>query len=240
MCISAWFGKDSNAYFTDRQLIRRAFPTPVEGENVYRRCTIPLFPNKDWIISAAQKKCLRNTFEKIRILHGGKRFITKRTANNRRIPQICETFPEAKFIHIIRDGRAVASSLLKVGWWMDHKVWWWHLKTPRQLEMEGRNPIEIAARNWVEEINEIQVGLNAVDPHQVFEVKYEYLLHNFENTFLRMISFMGLEEDKSWIDSIKTLRVGNRNIQWEKNFKKEEHRILYGIQSELLKKFNYI
>jgi hypothetical protein len=240
MRTSAWFGKDSNAYFTNRKLIRRAFPTPVEGENVYRRCTIPLFPNRDWVISAAQKKCLQDTFEKIRIFDGGKVFITKRTANNRRIPQIYETFPEAKFIHIIRDGRAVACSLLKVGWWMDHKVWWSHLKTPRQLEMEGKNPLEIAGRNWVEEINEIQIGLKAVNPHQVLEVKYENLLCDFADVFLSMISFIGLEAEENWIDVIKSIKVVNRNIHWKSDIKKQDYTILYNIQSDILKKFNYI
>ncbi|MDE5117369.1 MAG: sulfotransferase, partial [Trichodesmium sp. St2_bin2_1] len=32
------------------------------------------------------------------------------------IPWLAEAFPQAKFIHIIRDGRDVASSLIKAGW----------------------------------------------------------------------------------------------------------------------------
>ena len=32
------------------------------------------------------------------------------------MPEIAASFPDAKFIHIIRDGRAVASSLIKLGW----------------------------------------------------------------------------------------------------------------------------
>jgi len=32
------------------------------------------------------------------------------------VPFLAEAFPDATFIHVVRDGRAVASSLLKTGW----------------------------------------------------------------------------------------------------------------------------
>lgn len=240
LCRSMWFAKDSNAYLTKRKLLMRAFPVPVEGESVYKRCGIPLFPDDSWCISEMQKKCIISAFEKIRLLQGCKVFLNKRTANNRRIPQLLQAFPNARFVHMIRDGRAVANSLLRVNWWMDHKVWWWHQKTPRQWEAEGKNPLEMAARNWVEEIREIQIGLKAVPCDQVFEVRYEDLPSNLEDILKRIIHFIELDSETLWIEEIRSLQVVNKNIRWGKIAREEEKAILLRVQSESLKRLGYL
>lgn len=237
---SIWFGKDSNAYFTNHKSIMRAFPSPVEGERIFRRCGIPRFPGVSWRISEAQEKCIKVTFEKIRLFQGCKVFLSKRTANNRRIPQLYKAFSGARFIHIIRDGRAVANSLLRVGWWMDHNVWWWHQKSPRQWQAEGKKPIEMAARNWVEEVREIQSGLEAVPCDQVFEVRYENLPLNLENILKKVIHFVGIDVETYWVDEVKSLQIGSRNVHWRKNMGQEEIAILLRIQSELLNQLGYV
>ena len=131
---SVWFGKDSNAYVTGRKYWNRLFPMPVEGESVYTHCDIPAFPAHSWRIKSEQILCIKQLFEKIRRYQGCKHFLSKRTANNRRLPQLLKAFPQAKFIYVVRDGRAVANSLINVKWWPDHQIWWWDKK----LQDSGR------------------------------------------------------------------------------------------------------
>src|SRR6266542_3077460 len=52
---------------------------------------------------------------------------------------LVEAFPRARFVNLIRDGRAVAYSLSRVDWWEDGVVWWYG-QTPRRWREEGRDP----------------------------------------------------------------------------------------------------
>ena len=239
-CRSIWFTKNSNANFTHRNQLMRLFPSPVEGEIIYIRCGIPVFPNNLWNINNKQKKCIISSFEKIRLYQGASVFLSKRTANNRRIAQLIKVFPNAKFIHIIRDGRAVAFSLLNVDWWNEHKVWWWGQKTPRQWKAEGNNQLEMAARNWVEEIYEIQNGLKYLSADQICEIRYEELASNYLNILTKIIDFIGLYQDPTWFEAIKSLSVKNKNITWQKKISKEGQAIINKIQSDTLKRLGYV
>jgi hypothetical protein len=51
------------------------------------------------------------------------RFLSKQTANNRRVALLERMFPDARYVHVIRDGRAVANSTLGVGWWKTMHLW---------------------------------------------------------------------------------------------------------------------
>ena len=44
--------------------------------------------------------------------NNGRRLILKNPPNSTRIKQLLDIFPDAKFIHILRDGRTVVNSLI--------------------------------------------------------------------------------------------------------------------------------
>lgn len=239
-CRTIWFSENSNANFRHRNYLKRLFPMPVEGEIIYTHSGIPVFPNNRWLINKKQKKRIISSFEKIRCYQRANVLITKRTANNRRIAQLIKVFPDAKFIHIIRDGRAVAFSLLNVDWWNDHKVWWWGLKTPRQWKAEGNNPLEMAARNWVEEIDVIQNGLKYVSVEQIYEVRYEQLHFDYLNVLIKINDFIGLNQDCIWIKALKSLSVKNKNKMWQEKISKDGQEIITKIQHDTLRSLGYL
>ena len=84
-------------------------------------------------------------------------------------------FPDARFVSLVRDGRAVAVSLSHVDWWATSRVWFYD-GTPVQWAAEGRDPWELCARNWVEELDAVDAGLAQVPEDQVLHVRYEDLL----------------------------------------------------------------
>jgi hypothetical protein len=53
---------------------------------------------------------IRHKFNQMRIAQGKPRFCEKTPANGLRLPFVLEVFPDAKLIHIVRDGRQVAVS----------------------------------------------------------------------------------------------------------------------------------
>ncbi|GAJ21506.1 unnamed protein product, partial [marine sediment metagenome] len=71
-----------------------------------------------------------------------------------RIEYIKELFPDAKFIHILRDGRGVANSLINVdfwkGWEGPHKWRWGMLNEEKMKEWNkyDQSFVILAAMEW--------------------------------------------------------------------------------------------
>jgi hypothetical protein len=89
------------------------------------------------------------------------------------IPTLLELFPEAKIIHIYRDGRDVALS------WM-------------RTRMEPRN-IFVAARYWADRVTEGRRVGRSLPPGKYLEVRYETLLSETRATMMRVCDFLGEE-----------------------------------------------
>ena len=87
---------------------------------------------------------------------------------------IATAFPEAHFIHIIRDGRDVAISM--------RKVWWGQNKSIKEL-----------AIYWTLRIREARQQAQFL-PHYL-EVKYEDLLQNPEMILKKIATFIGIPYD---------------------------------------------
>jgi Sulfotransferase family len=212
---SVWFGSDAaNAYVYGRRraLWERLYPMPVEGEPVYRHCGIGEGadggPPED-----AQADRLRRAFAGLRRWSGGRVLISKRIANNQRIPFLAAAFPAARFLHLIRDGRAVAYSLTRVDWWEDGVVWWYG-DTPRRWRERGGDPWELAATHWVRELASIDEGLGAVAPERQLELRYEELVGDPLAVLRRVAGFAGLADDPGWVAELGRLRYPNKNEAW--------------------------
>lgn len=211
---AAWFGPEAaNAYAYGRRrpLWERLFPAPVEGEPLYRRCGVG--EDGEGPPDAQVAARLRHSFAAVQRFAGGSLLVSKRIANNRRIGSLAAVFPEARFVHLIRDGRAVAFSLSRVDWWQDDVVWWYG-DTPRRWTDEGGDPWELCARHWVRELAAIEQGLGAVPEPQRLEIRYEELVNGPIAGVRRVAAFAGLAEDPGWTDELSRLRYPNRNDAW--------------------------
>jgi len=93
--------------------------------------------------------------------------------NFRRVRGLLRLFPAARFIHLVRDGRAVAASLLPLDW--------------------GPNNALHAAEFWMARC---ALGLAAeldLGPDRVLRVRYEDILQEPESSLRRITSFIGLD-----------------------------------------------
>ena len=139
--------------------------------------------------------------------------MSKRIANNLRIPLLHGIFPDARFVVLNRDGRAVADSLARVDWWESSFVWWYG-GTPTAWRAEGGDPWELCARNWVEEIRAIEEGLKTVPDEQVFRLRYEDVVADPTRAFERVAAFVGLPHDAGWQGSLSGLPISDQNEGW--------------------------
>lgn len=81
-------------------------------------------------------------------------------------------FPEAKMIHIVRDGRAVASSVIPLDW--------------------GPNTIDGAAHWWLENIAYGLALESSLDRSKIIRVKYEDLVIKPEETLRVLCEYIGV------------------------------------------------
>ena len=211
--LGAWFDQGGNAYFVGRPWFKKLFPTPNEGEAVFAACGMPLTPAPDYVAEAATGACLRRRFAQIRRRAGADVFLSKRTANNRRVRQLSAIFPTARYLHLIRDGREVTHSLSTVEWWDQHLVWW-DGRTPLEMERTGEPRLAICARNWVRELRELQQQLAPIEAARILTLRFEALLADPLHHLEQVTRFLGVDFPAPYRDAIAALNLRPGRAAW--------------------------
>jgi hypothetical protein len=213
---SVWFGAGgSNAYVYghSRRLRERLFPMPVEGESFFARWGAPAPALNVPLPSAAEIQALRKAVAAVIGRAGDRVFVSKRIGHNWRIPALEACFPNARFVEIMRDGRAVAYSLSKVDWWDDSELVWRN-GTPRQCQEQGMDAWDLCAQNWVAELEAITRGFDAVAPERHLRIAYEDFVTAPLETLDTVAGFAGLDPDPGWKRGLAQLRFPDRNENW--------------------------
>lgn len=109
----------------------------------------------------------------------------KTPLNALNIEQIDWVFPQAHYIHILRDGRDVISSMLKAG-------------------VLGDGDLQSAAKLWKKSIAKIQSFGNRIATTRYFEVRYEALVQQPEKQVQQICSFLGLTYTPEMLDFWKS------------------------------------
>jgi len=115
-----------------------------------------------------------------------------------RIGFFAEIFPDAKFVHVVRDGRAVANSWLQMPWWGGYRGpenWLWgELPTAYEEEWRdsGRSFCRLAAIGWkilMDAFGEVET---TIPPERYMRLRYEDVLEAPEVFLRRVLEFGGL------------------------------------------------
>lgn len=171
---------------------------------------------------------------------GGKRFLNKIPANTQRIRLLNTIFPDAYYIHIVRDGRAVANSLLQPYsyWWPSTPLWWKPGNTPQSLIKSGVDRETIAALHWVHNIQEIYNN-RLLLKGRYLEIRYEQLVSNSLDVIKQICLFCELQSPKTYID-ILPRALQNMNTNWQQTLTRRQQQIITSHQKITLKRLQYI
>lgn len=153
---------------------------------------------------------------------GRGRFLSKRTSNTQRIRLIAAMFPDARFVHIIRDGRAVACSYLNVGWWKDTRLWWAGT-TATEWEREGGDPLELTALHWRHNVEEVLGNREVLGRYM--EVRYESLVANPRTVVAEVLDFCGLHRDAGH-EALVPRGLPDMNRQWRETLGEDQRSTL--------------
>jgi hypothetical protein len=119
-------------------------------------------------------KLLNDLYRKIAMSQRKQVFIEQSAWYGQRIDLLKELFPEAKFIHMVRDGRDVALSFVRTPWWHNDPL----------LNVE----------RWASEITKIADDAEHILTKDCYlEVRYEDMVLNTEEVVAKMTRFLGKE-----------------------------------------------
>ena len=187
---------------------------PAEGRSIYKRCG---FIDDRKLTIKDLTPTMKNNFLSVVEWHqhmtGKSRFLNKRTANVQRIEPLLNMFPDAYWVHIIRDGRAVVNSLSHVDWWGKMPLWWSGRNTEEYIR-DGYDPLLLCAEHWKHNINEIRSHGSKFE-NRYIEIHYEDLIHNPRKLIREIIVFCHLEADTEYLQTIPQV-LPNMNVKWKK------------------------
>jgi len=108
-------------------------------------------------------------------------------------------FPEARFVHVVRDGRAVANSWLQMPWWTGWRGpenWNWGPLPPalaEEWERGGRSFHLLAAICWKLLMEAFERAQRELPPQSLLVLRYEDFLDAPEEAVDRILHFCGLD-----------------------------------------------
>ena len=187
-----------------------------------RFVSVPRRRSKD-DISYDEIQTLRKTLKLVLRYQNKERFLSKYT-DFPRINYLLQVFPDAKFLHILRDGRAVSYSLFdrmihgNFGFW-DEREWWisgWPDSWLEKWVSSGMSPISFAAYMWKYFLMEIWEDSKYLPDDQYTEIKYEELVRFKQLTMEKVIDFCELKNSQKLNKYLEKSFVKNMNYKWKK------------------------
>ena len=199
----------------------RYLPHPDEAYRFWDHYTGREFSREflaDVVVDADTRERVREAVMAILRWQGRPRFAAKLTGPPR-IAFLNSIFPEAQFVHVIRDGRAVVHSLLKVGFWrrkggFDGPFWRGGLSESELLgwQAAGRDAGELAAIQWRHIVAAARRESSALPQDRYREVKYEEFVASPHSVLSGLYDFCALSDADTGHGFLDHGGVGLKNM----------------------------
>lgn len=134
------------------------------------------------------------------------------------IERILKVFPEAKIVHLVRDGRDVSLSYRKV-----------HEDEKSKFGPKG---IFAAALYWIDGLRRVEELHNS----PIYELQYENLLSSSAVEVEKLCTFLGIDYDCSMYENYQHSNT-NKNLTLEKHKQTIHSKIKVGLDSKNIKKY---
>ena len=210
---------------------------PTEANNVWQKFTGDDDESLDRDdVTAAARKYLRKVLQNNLQLFNKPRFVNKCPGNSVRIEFLKEIFPDAIFIHIIRDGRAAAYSIMRSR--LEHSGSYWSVKPPGWQTLLKLPLIDACALQWKMTVESILQSAKKLPRGQYMEVKYEEFVARPSEIF----ELVGTKCDLVWQDDLLqkiTSGMENRNFKWQNELPDADKNTLNMLLGDFLKQLEY-
>ena len=187
---------------------------------------------------------------------GDLRFCEKTPTNALLIPFLARAFPDAQFVHIIRDGRDASASLYKQPWLRAdaatsgkrepggylHGPWapWW-VEKDRVREFETTSDAQRAIWAWRRYTGAALRDGPPLGPARYHELRYESLVTDPRMEATRILDFLGISRPSSrsaFLDAADRASEGSMG-SWKRTFSPVEQELINADSGELLRSLGY-
>jgi len=187
----------------------------------------------------------REFFEERGRQQGADVFLHKYTGWSR-IGFFAAIFPEARFIHIVRDGRAVANSLLQMPWWPGYRGpenWAWGNLTQLHLdewEASNRSYTCLAAIAWKVLMDSYERASQELPPERYLQLRYEDFLAAPRDVLQQIVSFIGLPWTAAFERHVRRQKIyASRSRAFERDLSPDQLAEMQSSLSETLLRYGY-
>lgn len=132
----------------------------------------------------------------------GKRWVDQTPAYTMIVEQLATMFPRARFLHIVRDGRAVVNSMINSGF------------DQLGLDLSWAKDFRQACKAWVVHVNKAHT-FRQTHPGRCLEVVYEQLVIDPAGAFRNIFDFLDAEYSPKPAHYLNTIRI---NSSYDKGF----------------------
>lgn len=228
----------------------RARFAPSEGYRILDRQVSPMLesPCRDLVAADAQPlvaEPLRRFFEE-RAAVQRKDVLLHKFTGWPRSGLLHAVFPDARFIHVVRDGRDVASSDLRVSWWPGY-LGPEHLgfgPLPERYLAEwhrsGESFAVLAAISWKMVMAAFAEARAEIPAHQWMDIRFEDVLQDPRQACSDMLKFMGLHPGWQFERELRRVKVQrDRRQVYRSHFDEPTVRMLEDCLAEELERWGY-
>ena len=227
----------SSLWLTRIIMLFRDDHRPTEANNVWQKFTgndHEALGRDD--VTAAAGKYLRTVVQNNLRIFNKPRFVNKCPGNSVRIEFLKEIFPDAIFIHIIRDGRAVGYSIIRSR--LEHSGAYWSVKPPDWQDLLELPLVDACALQWKMTVKAILQSAKKLSRKQYMAVKYEDLVARPAEIFKQVAEKCDLVWPEDLLQTI-TAGMENRNYKWQTEMQDADKNRLNVLLCDFLKQLGY-
>jgi hypothetical protein len=163
-----------------------------------------------------------------------------------RIGFLSEIFEDARFIHVMRDGRAVANSMLNVYFWQGWKGpqnWGWGELSPAQEDEwneHGQSFVVLAAIQWKILMDAMEKAKSTVSSERFLEIRYENFCSDPVGQFEKVTQFCELEWKDRFESRIRKYQPRNTNDKFKYDLTAKQQSDLEEVLRDYLMRYGYL
>ena len=163
-----------------------------------------------------------------------------------RIGFLSSIFEDAKFIHVMRDGRAVANSMINVHFWQGWKGpqdWGWGELSPAQEQewnKRGQSFVVLAAIQWKILMEAMEKAKNAVSSECFLEIRYEDLCSDPIDQVHKVTQFCELPWTVGFERQLGEYQLKNTNDSFKYDLTAKQLSDLEEVLGDYLRRYGYL
>lgn len=164
------------------------------------------------------------------------RFLNKCPGNSVRIEFLKEIFPDAIFVHLMRDGRAAAYSIMRSR--LEHDGSYWSVKPPGWQDLLKLPLLDACALQWKMIVESVLRSAGKLPPEQYVEVKYEDFVAQPAEIFRHVAAKCDLIWPEDLLQAV-TGGIENRNFKWLAELRDEDKITLNRLLGDFMNQLGY-